>query len=88
MSIMQKMRTDSMNASYAASRFMVGLLDSGAAVVGTEVGAMSRGDRGMDSEAVAVYNRNYRRGRLTYRKFSARVSWFFLSQPQYPRFCC
>ncbi len=75
-----------MNASYAVSRFMVSLLDSGATVVGTEVGAMNGGDRGMDSEAVAAYNRNYWRGRLTIENSLRELVGFLSSQPQYRGF--
>lgn len=82
----KKLRTNSMNASYAVSRFMVRLLDSGATVVGTEVGAMNGGDKGMDSAAVSAYNRDYWRGRLAIENSLKELVGFLSSQPQYQKF--
>lgn len=82
----KKLRTESMNASYAVSRFMVRLLDSGATVVSTEVGAMNGGDRGMNSATVNSYNRNYWLGREAIENSLKELVNFLSSQPQYRNF--
>lgn len=82
----KKLRTNSMNASYAVSRFMVRLLDSGATVVGTEVGMMNGGDRGMNAATVMTYNRNYWQGREAIENSLKELVNFLSSQPQYRKF--
>ncbi len=82
----KKLRTNSMNASYAVSRFMVRLLDSGATVVGTEVGMMNGGDRGMDAATVTSYNREYWNGREAIENSLKELVNFLSSQPQYRKF--
>ncbi len=79
-------RTNSMNASYAVSRFMVRLLDSGATVVGTELGMMNGGGRGLDPESFDRYKRDYWRGRMAIENSLHELVNFLASEAKYRSF--
>ena len=82
----KKMRTESMRASYSVSRFMVRLLDSGATVVGTEVGMMNGGDQGMDAATQNQFNRDYWRGRMAIENSLHELVNYLASEPKYRGF--
>lgn len=82
----KQMRTESMQASYSVSRFMVRLLDSGATVVGTEVGMMNGGDQGMDSATQNQFNRDYWRGRMAIENSLHELVNYLASEPKYRSF--
>lgn len=82
----KQMRTESMQASYSVSRFMVRLLDSGATVVGTEVGMMNGGDQGMDAATQNQFNRDYWRGRMAIENSLHELVNYLASEPKYRGF--